>query len=92
MLVDGDAADGVRRETGRRGEPDVRSGADADDSVVVRGYRDAREIIAFWLRDGRVRAAMNVNVWDVNEQLRALVGRQIEPARLAAQDVPLDEL
>ena len=66
--------------------------ADADDSVVLRGDLRAREVIAFWLRDGRVRAAMNVNVWDVNEQLRALVGRQIEPARLAAQDVPLDAL
>ena len=51
-----------------------------------------REVIAFWLRDGRVRAAMNVNVWDVNDQLRALVGREIDPRRLARQDVALDEL
>lgn len=66
--------------------------ADADDTVVVRGDRETRELIAFWLRDGRVRAAMNVNVWDVNEQLRALVGREIAPDRLARQDVPLDAL
>ena len=58
----------------------------------MRGDVHTRELVAFWLRDGRVRAAMNVNVWDVNDQLRALVGRQIAPARLAQQDVPLDEL
>lgn len=66
--------------------------ADADDAVVIRGDTGARELIAFWLRDGRVRAAMNVNVWDVNDQLRALVGRHIEPARLADADLPLDAL
>ncbi|WP_421733487.1 NAD(P)/FAD-dependent oxidoreductase [Cellulomonas sp.] len=66
--------------------------ADSDDRVVVRGELDARELIVFWLRDGHVRAAMNVNVWDVNDQLRALVGRRIAPDRLARQDVPLDEL
>lgn len=66
--------------------------ADSDDSVVIRGDRGTREIVAFWLRDGCVRAAMNVNVWDVNDQLRALVGRHIEPARLADEDVPLDAL
>ena len=66
--------------------------ADADDAVVVRGDPAGTELIVFWLRDGAVRAAMNVNVWDVNDQLRALVGRQIDPRRLARQDVPLDEL
>ena len=66
--------------------------ADSDDQVVVRGDVAARELITFWLRDGRVRAAMNVNVWDVNDQLRALVGREIDPARLADEDVPLDDL
>ncbi|GIG23557.1 ferredoxin [Cellulomonas chitinilytica] len=66
--------------------------ADSDDAVVVRGDVAARELVAFWLRDGRVRAAMNVNVWDVNDQLRALVGREVDPARLADGDVPLDEL
>jgi 3-phenylpropionate/trans-cinnamate dioxygenase ferredoxin reductase component len=66
--------------------------ADADDAVVLRGDLRTREVIAFWLRDGRVRAAMNVNVWDVNDQLRALVGREIDPRRLARQDVALDEL
>ncbi|MBO9556007.1 FAD-dependent oxidoreductase [Cellulomonas sp.] len=66
--------------------------ADSADRVVVRGDVAARELVAFWLRDGRVRAAMNVNVWDVNDQLRALVGREIDPARLADEDVALDDL
>ena len=43
------------------------------DQVVFRGDRDAGEFIAFWLRDGRVVAGMNVNVWDVNEHVQALI-------------------
>jgi len=66
--------------------------ASADDPVVLRGDPATRELVAFWLHDGRVRAAMNVNVWDVNDQLRALVGRTVDPARLADADVPLDSL
>lgn len=45
--------------------------ADADDEVVVRGGPDA--FIAFWVRDGHVRAGMNVNVWDVTERIEALI-------------------
>ena len=65
-----------------------------DDSVVVRGDLDAREFIAFWHRDGKVTAAMNVNVWDVVEDLKAIVGadRAADVDRLADPDVPLAEL
>ena len=66
--------------------------ADADDPVVVRGDPAGAQLVAFWLRDGRVRAAMNVNVWDVNDRLRALVGRRIDPDRLADESVALEEL
>ncbi|WP_426595180.1 NAD(P)/FAD-dependent oxidoreductase [Cellulomonas sp. McL0617] len=66
--------------------------ADADDPVVVRGDRASGEFMAFWLRDGHVRAAMNVNVWDVNDRLRALVGRVVDPARLRDEKIPLEEL
>ena len=45
-----------------------------DDAVVVRGDLDEREFIAFWHRDGVVTAAMNVNVWDVVEDLKAIIG------------------
>lgn len=64
------------------------------DEVVFRGDPAAREFIAFWRRDGRVTAGMNVNVWDVNEHLQALVrsGATIDPARLCDPDVELEAL
>jgi 3-phenylpropionate/trans-cinnamate dioxygenase ferredoxin reductase subunit len=68
--------------------------ADPGDAVVVRGDTASRQFIAFWHRNGIVTAAMNVNVWDVVEDLRALIeaGRAIDPARLADPDVKLSEL
>ncbi len=63
-----------------------------DDDVVVRGELASGELIAFWLAAGRVTAAMNVNVWDVSDTLRAVVGRTVAPERLADPAVPLDEL
>lgn len=62
--------------------------------VVVRGDVDAREFIAFWMNAGRVVAGMNVNVWNVNKGVQALIrsGRSIDPAKLRDEDVPLDAL
>jgi 3-phenylpropionate/trans-cinnamate dioxygenase ferredoxin reductase subunit len=65
--------------------------------VVVRGDAAGREFIAFWLVEGRVAAGMNVNVWDVNEQIQDLVkaglgGARVDPARLADPKVELAEL
>ena len=36
---------------------------------------------------------MNVNVWDVNEVIQAIVrgGRAVDAGRLASSDVPLEE-
>ena len=45
--------------------------------VVIRGDRAAREFIAFWLHDGALAAAMNVNMWDDGDALQALVDKQI---------------
>ncbi len=64
----------------------------ADDDVVVRGDLDSGAFISFWLRSGHVTAAMNVNVWDVNDQLRAVVGHNVSTDRLADPDVPLTDL
>jgi 3-phenylpropionate/trans-cinnamate dioxygenase ferredoxin reductase subunit len=66
----------------------------ADDEVVFRGDPATREFIAFWLRDGCVEAGMNVNVWDVNEDIQALVrdAATVDVARLRDPDVPLSEL
>jgi 3-phenylpropionate/trans-cinnamate dioxygenase ferredoxin reductase subunit len=68
--------------------------ASGEDEVLVRGDRDARELIAFWLRDDRVMAAMNVNVWEVTEDIQALIraGQPVDRARLADPDVPLADL
>jgi 3-phenylpropionate/trans-cinnamate dioxygenase ferredoxin reductase subunit len=68
--------------------------ARADDEVLVRGNLAAREFIAFWLRDGRVVAGMNVNVWDVTEPIQALItaGSIVDPGRLRDEDIPLAEV
>ncbi len=39
------------------------------DEYVVRGDVEQREFIAYWLREGRVIAGMNVNVWDVADEI-----------------------
>jgi 3-phenylpropionate/trans-cinnamate dioxygenase ferredoxin reductase component len=68
--------------------------ADADDPVVVRGSTADREFIAFWQRDGVVMAAMNVNVWDVVEDLKAIIGsgRQYHAHDLSDPGVSLASL
>jgi 3-phenylpropionate/trans-cinnamate dioxygenase ferredoxin reductase subunit len=43
------------------------------DEVVVRGDTDAHEFVAFWLREGRVVAGMNLGVWDVTEAIEATI-------------------
>ncbi|MFI5612224.1 NAD(P)/FAD-dependent oxidoreductase [Amycolatopsis sp. NPDC051903] len=62
------------------------------DRVVFRGDVEAREFIAFWLLEGRVLAGMNVNVWDVGDQLKALIRAEgpIDADRLADPNAPLE--
>jgi 3-phenylpropionate/trans-cinnamate dioxygenase ferredoxin reductase component len=64
------------------------------DEVVYRGAISDGEFIAFWLKDHRVIAGMNVNVWDVNEDVQALVRsrQEIDTAALRDKDTPLAEL
>lgn len=61
----------------------------AADQLVVRGDLDTREFIAFWLREGRVAAAMNVNVWDDGDALQALVDgqREVTPEQLTSGEL-----
>jgi 3-phenylpropionate/trans-cinnamate dioxygenase ferredoxin reductase component len=68
--------------------------AQPEDDVVVRGSAADREFIAFWQHDGVVTAAMNVNVWDVVDDLKAIITarKAIDASRLADPDVPLAEL
>ncbi len=64
------------------------------DEVVLRGDVGKREFIAFWMGAGRVLAGMNVNVWDVTEDIQVLVrsSEQIDPVKLANLDVALDDI
>ena len=68
--------------------------SDPGDAVVVRGSLDDRQFIAFWHRRGIVTAAMNVNVFDVVEELKAIIagGRPLDPERLADPTVSLGDL
>jgi len=64
------------------------------DQVLYRGDPAALEFIAFWLSGGAVLAGMNVNVWDVNDDIQSLVrsARPIDPARLTDPTIPLSDL
>ncbi len=64
------------------------------DEIVYRGALADGAFIAFWLKDQRVIAGMNVNVWDVNEQVQTLIRsrQQIDVAALLDEDTPLREL
>jgi 3-phenylpropionate/trans-cinnamate dioxygenase ferredoxin reductase component len=72
------------------------------DSVVFRGNPSivdgkAPEFLAFWVKQGRVLAGMNVNIWDVQDDIQKVVragyaGQTVDLAKLANADVPLSEL
>ncbi|MGW2465907.1 NAD(P)/FAD-dependent oxidoreductase [Streptomyces bauhiniae] len=64
------------------------------DQVVLRGDAGKREFIAFWVREGRVLAGMNVNVWDVTEHIQRLIrsGAEVDVEALADPHVPLASL
>lgn len=66
----------------------------AYDEVVFRGDPAMREFVAFWVKDGRVLAGMNANVWDVSEQIQALVrsAKPVSREQLADPTVSLDDL
>ena len=64
------------------------------DQILYRGDRATLEFIAFWLSAGAVIAGMNVNVWDVNDDIQSLIrsARPVDPARLTNPDIPLTDL
>ncbi len=67
---------------------------DRYDQVVYRGDTDSLEFIAFWLNQGRLIAGMNVNVWDVTDDIQSLIrsARPLDPARLSDPAIPLTEV
>jgi 3-phenylpropionate/trans-cinnamate dioxygenase ferredoxin reductase subunit len=64
------------------------------DEVVYRGDLKSLEYIAFWLSGGRVVAGMNVNVWDVTDDIQALIrsGRPVDVALLTDPKVALTDV
>lgn len=64
------------------------------DEVLIRGDAGKREFIAFWLKDRRVLAGMNVNVWDVTDPIQQLIRSktQVDTTALADPHVPLENL
>jgi 3-phenylpropionate/trans-cinnamate dioxygenase ferredoxin reductase subunit len=69
--------------------------ADPESRVVFRGDPATRETVAFWLDEaGAVLAGMNINVWDVNETVQALIRSRapVDERRLTDPDVPLADL
>jgi 3-phenylpropionate/trans-cinnamate dioxygenase ferredoxin reductase component len=67
-----------------------------DDDIVIRGDLGKREYLAFWVspEDGRVTAGMNVNVWDVQDDIQALIASRdaVDREKLADDSVPLAEV
>jgi 3-phenylpropionate/trans-cinnamate dioxygenase ferredoxin reductase subunit len=64
---------------------------DGYDRVVFRGDVGKREFVAFWVSRGQVLAGMNVNIWDVTDDIRDLIrdGLPVDPERLANPDIPI---
>ncbi|MEU0188465.1 FAD-dependent oxidoreductase [Streptomyces afghaniensis] len=64
------------------------------DQVVIRGDASRREFIAFWVKEGRVLAGMNVNVWDVTDKIQQLIRSKarVNTEALADPHAPLDSL
>jgi NADPH-dependent 2,4-dienoyl-CoA reductase/sulfur reductase-like enzyme len=69
------------------GYPPLIQGA----TLVYRGSKESKEFIVFWLVEGRVIAGMNVNVWDVSDDIKGVIQRAnvVDQDALANPDVPL---
>jgi 3-phenylpropionate/trans-cinnamate dioxygenase ferredoxin reductase subunit len=65
-----------------------------EDDLVIRGDLSGREYIAFWLDGDRVTAGMNVNVWDVQDDIQALIASRdaVDREKLADADVPVGQV
>jgi 3-phenylpropionate/trans-cinnamate dioxygenase ferredoxin reductase subunit len=64
---------------------------DVSADVVVRGDPATREFMAFWLRDGRLLAAMHMNMWDSLEPVQPLIAGQqkLDAERLADPSIAI---
>jgi 3-phenylpropionate/trans-cinnamate dioxygenase ferredoxin reductase component len=64
------------------------------DRVIFRRYADSSQVIVFWLYEQRVQAGMNINIWNVAEDIERLVqsARPINVDDLADPDILLASL
>lgn len=64
------------------------------DELVIRGSKEDREFIAFWLKEGRILAGMNVNIWEVSDTIGELIKskRAVDLAALADPETDLATL
>lgn len=62
--------------------------------VVIRGDMRKREVIAFFVYDHKIWAGMNINIWDVSEDVERLILTETPITRdqLEQSDLPLSEL
>ena len=63
---------------------------------MFRGDVDGREFVAFWLdADNHVVAGMNVNIWDVLDEIKNLIqskARRESRTRWSIRQTPLGEV
>jgi NADPH-dependent 2,4-dienoyl-CoA reductase/sulfur reductase-like enzyme len=64
------------------------------DQVLYRGDPATLEFVAFWLSAGTVIAGLNVNVWDIQNDIQSLIrsARPIDPTPLTNPNIPLSDL
>jgi 3-phenylpropionate/trans-cinnamate dioxygenase ferredoxin reductase component len=64
------------------------------DQVIFRRHADTGQLIVFWLYEQRVQAGMNINIWDVAEDIEQLIksARPINANDLADPAIPLASL
>ena len=64
------------------------------DRVIFRRHADSRQVVVFWLQEQRVQAGMNINIWDVADDIERLVqsSRRVNVDDLANPGIPLASL
>jgi 3-phenylpropionate/trans-cinnamate dioxygenase ferredoxin reductase subunit len=64
------------------------------DQVIFRRHADPRQLIVFWLSAERVQAGMNINIWDIADDIERLVqsSHPVNTDDLADPGIPLANL
>jgi len=64
------------------------------DRVIFRRYPDSGQVIVFWLSEQRIQAGMNINIWDVADDIARLIesASPLNADDLADPTIPLTSL